>query len=133
MSVFCDFRTFSGGDRSALLGGGATNAVNNPGEEAIKPFERWIVYCSVSNTLPVPFFLISFYCIGLLVSGPLAHTLFELVTKRFLGKEGAKWKIAQILSTQLITSPIQNASKFRLILLNLHRRPTLRPPPSTGC
>ncbi|KAF9350788.1 hypothetical protein BGX34_000992, partial [Mortierella sp. NVP85] len=29
---------------------------------------------------------------GLLVSGPLAHTLFELVTKRFIGKEGAKWK-----------------------------------------
>lgn len=50
-------------------------------------------------------------CLGLLVSGPLAHTLFELVTKRFIGKEGAKWKIAQILSTQLITSPIQNASK----------------------
>ncbi|KAG0243731.1 hypothetical protein B0O80DRAFT_451101 [Mortierella sp. GBAus27b] len=47
---------------------------------------------------------------GLLVSGPLAHTLFELVTKRFIGKEGAKWKIAQILSTQLITSPIQNAT-----------------------
>ncbi|GJJ79048.1 hypothetical protein EMPS_11407 [Entomortierella parvispora] len=47
---------------------------------------------------------------GLLVSGPLAHTLFELVTKRFMGKEGAKWKVAQIMSTQLITSPIQNAT-----------------------
>ncbi|KAI8604238.1 hypothetical protein EDD21DRAFT_366777 [Dissophora ornata] len=47
---------------------------------------------------------------GFLVSGPLAHALFELVTKRFLGKEGAKWKIAQILSSQLISSPIQNAT-----------------------
>ncbi|KAG9067933.1 hypothetical protein KI688_011524 [Linnemannia hyalina] len=47
---------------------------------------------------------------GFLVSGPLAHALFELVTKRFLGKEGAKWKIAQILSAQLISSPIQNAT-----------------------
>ncbi|KAG0306600.1 hypothetical protein BGZ98_002071 [Dissophora globulifera] len=47
---------------------------------------------------------------GLLVSGPLAHLLFDLVTKRFIGKEGAKWKIAQILSSQLITSPIQNAT-----------------------
>ncbi|KAG0043617.1 hypothetical protein BGZ83_011204 [Gryganskiella cystojenkinii] len=47
---------------------------------------------------------------GLLISGPLAHTLFELVTKRFIGKEGGLWKIAQILSTQLITSPIQNAT-----------------------
>jgi hypothetical protein len=34
-----------------------------------------------------------------------------LGAKRFIGKDGAKWKIAQILSTQLITSPIQNASK----------------------
>jgi hypothetical protein len=59
-----------------------------------------------------------------LVSGPLAHTLFELVTKRFIGKEGAKWKIAQILSTQLITSPIQNASKalysFRFNSRHIH-------------
>ncbi|KAF9434512.1 hypothetical protein BGZ76_007889 [Entomortierella beljakovae] len=47
---------------------------------------------------------------GLLISGPLAHALFELVTKRFIGKEGAKWKIAQILATQLINSPIQNAT-----------------------
>ncbi|KAF9106295.1 hypothetical protein BGX27_009239 [Mortierella sp. AM989] len=47
---------------------------------------------------------------GLLISGPLAHTMFELVTKRFIGKEGAKWKVAQILSTQVINSPIQNAT-----------------------
>ncbi|KAG0222777.1 hypothetical protein BGW42_006331 [Actinomortierella wolfii] len=47
---------------------------------------------------------------GLLVSGPLAHTLFLQVTARFLGKQGAKWKFAQIMSTQLITSPIQNAT-----------------------
>jgi len=56
--------------------------------------------------------------LGLLVSGPLAHTLFELVTKRFMGKEGAKWKVAQIMSTQLITSPIQNASKILFSFLS---------------
>ncbi|KAF8930286.1 hypothetical protein BGZ58_008347 [Dissophora ornata] len=53
---------------------------------------------------------------GFLVSGPLAHALFELVTKRFLGKEGAKWKIAQILSSQLISSPIQNAKFLPLTI-----------------
>ncbi|KAG0265711.1 hypothetical protein DFQ27_000444 [Actinomortierella ambigua] len=47
---------------------------------------------------------------GLLVSGPLAHALFVSVTARFLGKEGPLWKIAQILSSQLINSPIQNAT-----------------------
>ncbi|KAF9407208.1 hypothetical protein BGZ94_002788 [Podila epigama] len=61
---------------------------------------------------------------GLLVSGPLAHTLFELVTKRFLGKEGAKWKIAQILSTQLITSPIQNATYILAMALFAGARST---------
>ncbi|CAO3568447.1 unnamed protein product [Mortierella alpina] len=61
---------------------------------------------------------------GLLVSGPLAHTLFELVTKRFLGKEGAKWKIAQILSTQLITSPIQNATYILAMALFAGARTT---------
>ncbi|KAF9969899.1 hypothetical protein BGZ73_007552 [Actinomortierella ambigua] len=47
---------------------------------------------------------------GLLVSGPLAHALFVSVTARFLGKEGPLWKVAQILSSQLINSPIQNAT-----------------------
>ncbi|KAG0359773.1 hypothetical protein BC939DRAFT_462253 [Gamsiella multidivaricata] len=61
---------------------------------------------------------------GLLVSGPLAHTLFELVTKRFLGKEGAKWKVAQILSTQLITSPIQNATYILAMALFAGARTT---------
>ncbi|KAF9923083.1 hypothetical protein FBU30_006798 [Linnemannia zychae] len=61
---------------------------------------------------------------GLLISGPLAHTLFELVTKRFIGKEGAKWKIAQILSTQLITSPIQNATYILAMALFAGARTT---------
>ncbi|KAF9584763.1 hypothetical protein BGW38_005268 [Lunasporangiospora selenospora] len=61
---------------------------------------------------------------GLLVSGPLAHGLFELVTKRFLGKEGAKWKIAQIMSTQLITSPIQNATYILAMALFAGARST---------
>ncbi|KAF9915989.1 hypothetical protein BX616_004908 [Lobosporangium transversale] len=61
---------------------------------------------------------------GLLVSGPLAHTLFELVTKRFIGKEGAKWKIAQILSTQVITSPIQNATYILAMALFAGARST---------
>ncbi|KAF8971958.1 hypothetical protein BGZ46_010227 [Entomortierella lignicola] len=60
--------------------------------------------------LGVPKRVVQMTLYGLLVSGPLAHVLFELVTKRFIGKEGAKWKIAQILSSQLINSPIQNAT-----------------------
>ncbi|KAF9189934.1 hypothetical protein BGZ51_009146 [Haplosporangium sp. Z 767] len=60
--------------------------------------------------LGIPKRVVQMALYGLLVSGPLAHTLFELVTKRFIGKEGAKWKVAQIMSTQLITSPIQNAT-----------------------
>ncbi|KAF9550896.1 hypothetical protein EC957_011443 [Mortierella hygrophila] len=61
---------------------------------------------------------------GFLVSGPLAHALFELVTKRFLGKEGAKWKIAQILSAQLISSPIQNATYILAMALFAGARTT---------
>ncbi|KAF9171987.1 hypothetical protein BGX21_006647 [Mortierella sp. AD011] len=61
---------------------------------------------------------------GLLVSGPLAHALFELVTKRFIGKEGAKWKIAQILSSQLINSPIQNATYILAMALFAGARTT---------
>ncbi|KAG0261713.1 hypothetical protein BG011_000740 [Mortierella polycephala] len=60
--------------------------------------------------LGIPKRVVQMALYGFLVSGPLAHTLFELVTKRFIGKEGAKWKVAQIMSTQLITSPIQNAT-----------------------
>ncbi|RUS20269.1 hypothetical protein BC937DRAFT_95571 [Endogone sp. FLAS-F59071] len=46
---------------------------------------------------------------GLFISGPLGHFLFELLQKAFKGQTGRKAQIGQILASNLIISPIQNA------------------------
>ncbi|CAO3629645.1 unnamed protein product [Cunninghamella echinulata] len=46
---------------------------------------------------------------GLLISGPLSHTLYEIMNKIFAGKTGPKVKIGQLLFSNLIISPIMNS------------------------
>ncbi|CAO3630945.1 unnamed protein product [Cunninghamella blakesleeana] len=46
---------------------------------------------------------------GLLISGPLSHTLYEIMNKVFAGKTGTKVKIGQLLFSNLIISPIMNS------------------------
>ncbi|KAF7727088.1 hypothetical protein EC973_008051 [Apophysomyces ossiformis] len=45
---------------------------------------------------------------GLLISGPLNHTLYEIMNKLFAGKTGIKVKVGQLLFANLVISPIMN-------------------------
>ncbi|RGB35023.1 hypothetical protein C1646_640391 [Rhizophagus diaphanus] len=45
---------------------------------------------------------------GFLVSGPLNHFLFEMLNKLFKNRTGDSSKLMQILTSQLIITPIQN-------------------------
>ncbi|CAB5157286.1 hypothetical protein RhiirA5_360708 [Rhizophagus irregularis] len=45
---------------------------------------------------------------GFLVSGPLNHLLFEMLNKLFKNRTGDSSKLMQILTSQLIITPIQN-------------------------
>ncbi|RIA87263.1 hypothetical protein C1645_777687 [Glomus cerebriforme] len=45
---------------------------------------------------------------GFLVSGPLNHLLFEMLNKLFKNRTGDSAKLMQILTSQLIITPIQN-------------------------
>jgi len=45
---------------------------------------------------------------GFLVSGPLNHLLFEMLNKLFKNSTGAGAKLLQILTSQLIITPVQN-------------------------
>ncbi|RUP49079.1 hypothetical protein BC936DRAFT_143321 [Jimgerdemannia flammicorona] len=73
---------------------------------------------------------------GLFVSGPLGHYLFELLTKAFKGQTGTPAKVGQILVSNLIMSPIQNAGESFLPLSTTRPRdrsrrllPSLPPQP----
>ncbi|KAG9314250.1 hypothetical protein JVU11DRAFT_5038 [Chiua virens] len=46
---------------------------------------------------------------GLLVSAPVAHYLNNIVQKAFQGKHGAKYKVGQLLASNLIAAPVQTA------------------------
>jgi len=46
---------------------------------------------------------------GFLISGPLGHFLFEALNKYFKNRTGAGAKFMQILASNLIIAPIQNA------------------------
>ncbi|KAG0177529.1 hypothetical protein DFQ28_005839 [Apophysomyces sp. BC1034] len=45
---------------------------------------------------------------GLCISGPLNHTLYEIMNKLFAGKTGTKVKVGQLLFSNLVISPIMN-------------------------
>jgi len=49
---------------------------------------------------------------GFLVSAPLSHFLIGLLQKAFAGHTSARAKIAQILASNLLISPIQTSCKF---------------------
>lgn len=49
--------------------------------------------------------------LGLFISGPLAHFLYEIMNKVFAGKSGSKVKIGQLLFSNLLISPIMNSGK----------------------
>jgi len=44
---------------------------------------------------------------GMFVSAPLGHLLVGRLQRAFVGKTGTRWKIAQILSSNLLVAPIQ--------------------------
>lgn len=46
---------------------------------------------------------------GFFVSAPLSHYLVNALQTPFKGKVGAKWKLLQLLASQLIVTPIQNS------------------------
>jgi peroxisomal membrane protein 2 len=48
---------------------------------------------------------------GLLVSAPLSHYLFGLLQKAFAGRSGPRAKVAQILASNVLISPIQTAGE----------------------
>lgn len=47
--------------------------------------------------------------IGLLISGPLNHFMYEIMNKVFAGKTGSSVKVGQLLFSNLIISPIMNS------------------------
>lgn len=49
--------------------------------------------------------------LGLFISGPLGHFLYEVMNKVFTGKSGPKVKIGQLLFSNLLISPIMNSGK----------------------
>jgi hypothetical protein len=48
---------------------------------------------------------------GFLVSAPLSHLLIGLLQKAFAGQSSTRSKIAQILASNLLVSPIQTSCK----------------------
>lgn len=46
---------------------------------------------------------------GFFVSAPLSHYLVQALQRAYRGKTGALWKIAQIVTSQLLVTPIQNS------------------------
>lgn len=46
---------------------------------------------------------------GFFVSAPLSHYLVSALQRAYRGKTGALWKIAQIVTSQLLVTPIQNS------------------------
>ncbi|VVT50344.1 uncharacterized protein SAPINGB_P002716 [Magnusiomyces paraingens] len=46
---------------------------------------------------------------GFFVSAPLSHYLVNALQRAFKGKTGGAWKIAQIVASQLLVTPIQNS------------------------
>lgn len=57
----------------------------------------------VSSRVP----LMSLY--GLFISAPLSHYLVMGLQRAFKGRNGAWWKLAQIVASNLIVTPIQNS------------------------
>lgn len=47
--------------------------------------------------------------VGLFISGPLSHFMYEIMNKVFAGKTGNGVKIGQLLFSNLIISPIMNS------------------------
>lgn len=50
--------------------------------------------------------------IGLFISGPLSHFMYEIMNKVFAGKTGSSVKIGQLLFSNLIISPIMNSGMY---------------------
>lgn len=47
---------------------------------------------------------------GFFVSAPLSHYLVNLLQRAFKGRTSGPWKIAQIVASQLLVTPIQNTA-----------------------
>lgn len=56
---------------------------------------------------------------GFLVSAPLSHFLIGLLQKAFAGRTSTRDKIAQIVASNLLISPIQTSCKDHSLLLSL--------------
>lgn len=50
--------------------------------------------------------------LGLFISGPLSHFMYEIMNKVFAGKTGPSVKIGQLLFANLIISPTMNSGMF---------------------
>lgn len=57
---------------------------------------------------------------GFLVSAPISHVLIGTLQKAFAGKTGAGAKIAQILASNLLISPIQTSGRLPKIITAPH-------------
>jgi len=57
---------------------------------------------------------------GFFISAPLNHALVGQLQKAFSGKEGFKYKVAQLVANNLLVAPVTVVGELRLSLCSTH-------------
>ncbi|CAG8504375.1 3544_t:CDS:2 [Ambispora gerdemannii] len=73
-------------------------------KEKLKEVEKKTIFGSENNDRVVKMAIYGFF-----ISGPLGHFLFETLNKVFKGRTTSSAKLLQLIASNLIISPIQNA------------------------